>query len=80
MKFTKHQKEIIRKINDGEVNDIYYYLESFNMLYNFKIDKTIIEEKFAAEEGEKKHKILKPGVSATSMYMDKKTFNMVISP
>ncbi len=78
MKFTKHQKEIIRKINDGKVYDIYSYLESFDMLYNFKIDKTIIEAKFATEESEKKYKTLKPGVSTNSMHMDNKTFKMQI--
>jgi hypothetical protein len=78
MKFTKHQKEIIRRINDGEVYDIYSYLKSFDMLYNFKIDKTIIEAKFAAEEGDKKYKTLKPGVSTNSIHMDNKTFEMYI--
>lgn len=78
MKFTKHQKEIIRRINDGQVYDIYSYLKSFDMLYNFKIDKTIIESKFVAEEGDKKYRTLKPGSSINSMRMDNKTFQMHI--
>lgn len=49
------------------------------MLYNFKIDKTIIEAKFEAEESGKKHKTLKPGVSVNSMNWNEKTFKMYIS-
>lgn len=70
MKFTKHQKEIIRRINSGDVYDIYSYLESFDMLYNFKIDKMMLEERFAEEEGDKKYKTLKSGVNINSIHTD----------
>lgn len=79
MKFTKHQKEIITRINSGEIYDIYSYLKSFNMLKNFTIDKSTIEAKFNTEQNDKKYKVLKQGVSPTSIHMDPNTFKIQTS-
>lgn len=76
MKFTKHQKEIIRRINCGEIYDVYSYLKSFNMIENFKIDKSTIEAKFNKKQNGEKYKVLKQGVSPTSTHMDINTFGM----
>ena len=45
MKFSKHEKEIIRKIADGTVYDIPSYLKTFNLTTLKKLDKEAIEER-----------------------------------
>lgn len=63
MKFTKHQKDIIKKINSGEIYDIVSYLQAFNLTTFRKIDKEAIEMRMRAEENGATYKKLKEGVS-----------------
>lgn len=79
MKFTKHQKEIIKRISSGEIYDIYSYLNYFKMLGFFKIDKSKIEEKYFESENGETYKVLKQGVSTFSTYMDPTTFGIQTS-
>jgi hypothetical protein len=75
MKFTKHQKDIIRGINSGKIYNIYSYIDFFGMMDNFRIDKSIIESKFQEEEKGKTYRVLKPGINAVSMHFNPATFN-----
>lgn len=62
MKFTKHQKNIIRKINSGEIFDIVSYLEVFKLTTFRKLDKDAVETRMKQEENGATYKKLKEGV------------------
>lgn len=55
MKLSKHQKETIRKIFSGEINDITSYLKYFNLGTEVKFDKNLIEDSFAKDNLPKKY-------------------------
>ena len=59
MKFSKHEKEIIRKIADGTVYDIPSYLRTFNLTTLRKLDKEAIEKKLRIEEDGKLYEKIK---------------------
>jgi hypothetical protein len=71
---SKHQKEIVRAINDGAVYDIHSYLLNFGRLKEFIIDKALLEEKFKQDENGKTYKVLKPGLSPMSISFDPVAF------
>ena len=58
MKFTKHEKEIIKKIASGEINDIVTYLNAFNLTSLRKLDEKEIEEKMRKQENGATYKTL----------------------
>ena len=62
MKFSKHEKEIIRKIADGTVYDIPSYLKTFNLTTLKKLDKEAIEERLRIEEDGKLYEKIKDDV------------------
>ena len=62
MKFSKHEKEIIRKIADGTVYDIPSYLKTFNHTTLKKLDKEAIEERLRIEEDGKLYEKIKDDV------------------
>lgn len=66
MKFTKHQKEIIKAINCGKVYDMYTYLQYFNLLEKFQYDLNLIKRNFEEEYGQNLYKVLKKGKSQYS--------------
>lgn len=55
MKLSKHQKETIRKIFSGEINDITSYLKYFNLGTEVKFDKNLIEDSFSKDNLPKKY-------------------------
>lgn len=63
MKFSKHQKEIIQRIIDGEVFDIQSYLHAFNKSHIEKYDMTALKAAFELSEDGKTYKVLKEGYS-----------------
>lgn len=62
MKFTKHQKEIIRKIASGEITDIPSYIKVFNLSTFYKLNKNDIEDRMKKTENGKTYKKLRDGV------------------
>lgn len=62
VKFTKHQKDIIRKIHSGEIYDIVSYLEVFKLTTFRKLDKDVVETRMKQEENGATYKKLKEGV------------------
>lgn len=59
MKFSPHEKEIIRKIADGTVYDIPSYLKAFNLTTLKKLDKEAIENRLRIEEDGKLYEKIK---------------------
>lgn len=57
MNLNSHRKEIIKRIVKGEIYDIYSFLESFDYLEEYKLDKDALINKFKRDEGDKKYKI-----------------------
>lgn len=55
MKFTKHQKETIKRIYTGEIYDISSYLKYFNLGCLIKFDKDEILNRFNSDEIPKKY-------------------------
>lgn len=55
MKFTKHQKETIRRIYTGDIYDISSYLKYFNLRSLIKFDKEKILNRFNSDEMPKKY-------------------------
>lgn len=49
MYFSKHQKEILKRINSGEIYDILSYVKSFDLMEFKKIDKSSIDDLFAQD-------------------------------
>jgi hypothetical protein len=71
VKFTKHQKDIIRKIDSGEIYDIVSYLKAFNLTTFRKLDKEAVELRMKQKENGATYKKLKEGVqtvTTTSSY------------
>lgn len=62
MKFTKHQKEIIRKIASGEITDIPSYIKVFNLSTFYKLSKNDIEDRMKKTENGKTYRKLKKDV------------------
>lgn len=75
MKLSKDQKDIIKAINDGSVYDIYSYLEHFNILRCFCIDKSKTDQAFLEKEHGKTYKILKKEVEPFSMQFNPINFS-----
>lgn len=50
MKFTTHEKEIIREIAEGKVYNIVSYLETFGLTTKIKLDESDIEMRMRQEE------------------------------
>ena len=63
MKFTKHQKEIVKKIISGEVFDIQSYLRVFNKSHIEKYDMESLKSAFSESEEGKSYKVIKDGYS-----------------
>ena len=63
MKFNKHQKEIVKKIIDGEVFDIQSYLRVFNKSHVEKYDMEALKSAFVKSEEGKFYKVIKDGYS-----------------
>lgn len=61
MKFTKHEKEIIRKINTGEVYDILSYLKAFNLTTFRKLDKEVAKKRLVEKENGATYQQIKHG-------------------
>lgn len=57
MNLNSHQKEIIRRIKEGKIYDIYSFLESFDYLENYKLDADSLEKEFEMDEKDKEYKI-----------------------
>lgn len=62
MKFTTHEKEIIRKIAEGKVYNIASYLETFGLTTKRKLDESDIEARMRQEEQGTTYKKVKDGV------------------
>lgn len=54
MKLTKHQKEIIRHIYNGDIYDILSYVKFFNLGKTIKFDKNDVDKSFDSDELPKK--------------------------
>lgn len=63
MKFSPHQKEIIRKIASGEVCDITSYIKAFNLSTLKKYDTEDIKKRLKESENGKTYKTLKSSYS-----------------
>ena len=63
MKFTTHEKEIIRKIAEGKVYNIASYLEVFGLTTKRKLDESDIETRMRQEEQGTTYKKVKDGVN-----------------
>lgn len=59
MKLTKHQKEIVKKIDEGEVYDIPSYLKIFMKFEIAKYDMNALEEKFNIADKNIEYRVLK---------------------
>lgn len=57
MRFNKHQRDIIKAINNKEVYDIESFVKKYNLYENFIIDKEKIEEAFNKTEAGKKYPV-----------------------
>lgn len=55
MKFNRKQKEIIRKMASGEIQDIYSYMTAFNLLTFAQFKKTEIEQAFFTDSFPKEY-------------------------
>lgn len=67
MKFTKHQKDIIRHIASEDITDIVSYIKYFGLSTLRKLDKDKIEERFKKETHGKTCKKLKDDFSFCTM-------------
>lgn len=67
MKFTKHQKDIIRHIASEDITDIVSYINFFGLSTLRKLDKDKIEERFKKETAGKTAKKLKDDFSRITM-------------
>lgn len=67
MKFTKHQKDIIRYIASEDITDIVSYINFFGLSTLRKLDKDKIEERFKKETAGKTVKKLKDDFSKFTM-------------
>ena len=67
MKFTKHQKDIIRHIASEDITDIVSYIKYFGLSTLRKLDKDKIEERFKKETAGKTVKKLKDDFSKFTM-------------
>ena len=63
MGLTRHEKEIVSRINKGEIFDIPSYLRSFGKGHDQTYDMNALRSKFAEDEGGRKYKVLKAGHS-----------------
>ena len=70
MKFTKHQKDIIRHIASEDITDIVSYVKFFNLSTLRKLDKDEIENRFKKETDGKTYKKLKDDFSIFTMKND----------
>ena len=70
MKFTKHQKDIIRHIASEDITDIVSYIKFFGLSTLRKLDKDKIEERFKKETTGKTVKKLKDDFSKFTMKND----------
>ena len=68
MKLTKHQKDIVGKIINGQIYDIASYLESTNNFRVEKYDIDAIRKKFVDVEGDKKYKVAKDSIFIKGTY------------
>ena len=68
MKLTRHQKDIVGKIIDGQIYDIASYLTSTNNFYVEKYDIDEIKKRFTEAEGDKKYKVAKDSIFIKSAY------------
>jgi len=59
MRLTKHEKEIVSRINKGEIWDIPSYLRSFGLGHDQTYDMDSIRRKFIEDESGRKYKVLK---------------------
>lgn len=50
MRFTKHQKNIIKKIASGEIQDIYTYLTTYNLVSLAQYNRNEIEQAFLNDD------------------------------
>lgn len=57
MNLNSHRKEIINRIVNGEIYDIYSFVQSFDYLEYYKLDEDDITEKFEKDEANKLYKI-----------------------
>ena len=63
MGLTRHEKEIVARINKGEIFDIPSYLRSFGKGHDQTYDMNALRSKFTEDEGGRKYKVLKAGHS-----------------
>ena len=71
MKLTKHQKEIVEKIVNGQVFDISTYLMVFQNYHIEQYDIDELKKKFESDEADKEYKVIKEGFSLwTNQYID----------
>ena len=63
MKLSKHQKEIVFKIINGEVYDIQSYLLTFNKCHLEKYDMEALKSAFELSEKDTLYKVIKDGYS-----------------
>ncbi len=68
MKLTKHQKDIVGKIINGQIYDIASYLESTNNFRVEKYDIDAIKKRFMDVEGDKKYKVAKDSIFIKGTY------------
>lgn len=78
MKFTNHQKEIIKKIASGEITDIVSYIRVFNLSTLRKFDKEEIKKRFEEDENGKTYRKLKPGIQTGYYSETRNTMNLPI--
>lgn len=57
MRFNKHQRDIIKAINNKEVYDIESFVKKFNLYEHFSIDKEKIKAAFDNAESGKEYPV-----------------------